>query len=72
VQSLLDALLLVERISGINLRRHLARHDLQDLTAELHEQVVDSRVDLCIDVLAAMFLAILDSFVDELGVFRLL
>lgn len=71
VQRLINAGLLVEAEPRIHLRADLARHDLQDLAAELHKQVVQRGVDLSIDVLA-MLLAVGARIVDELSVLGLL
>jgi hypothetical protein len=71
VQGLLNAGLLVEGEAGVHLGRDLAGHDLQDLAAELHEQVVQGGVDLLVDGLA-MLLAVRNRLVDELGVLGLL
>lgn len=71
VQRLLDAPLLVKREPGIDFRRHLAGHDLQDLAAELHEEVVQRRIHLLIDRLAVA-LAVRDGIINELGVLRFL
>lgn len=71
MQSLLNGSLLVEGESGINLCRDLAWHDLQDLLAELHEEVIQCRIDLLFNG-ATVLLAVLNSVVDELGVLLLL
>lgn len=71
VQRLLHAALLVKGEARIHLRRDLARHDLQDLAAELDEQVVHGRVDLVVHILAVL-LAVRDRLVDELRVLGLL
>ena len=71
VQRLLNALLLVERVCSIHLSGDLARHDLQDLAAELYEQAVEGSLHLVVNVLA-MVLAVRNSIVDELGVVGLL
>lgn len=71
VKGLVNAALLVEREPRIDLSRDLARHDLQDLAAELHKQVVQCSIDLLVHVLA-MGLAVLNSLIDELGVFGFL
>lgn len=64
--------LLVKRKPRVHLRRHLARHDLQNLTTELNKQVVQGSVDLVIDVLTAVGLAVSDRIVDQLRVLGLL
>ena len=71
VQGLLNASLLVKREHSVDLCRHTAGNNLENLAAELHEQVVKSRVDLLIDVLAVL-LAVSHRLVDELGVLGLL
>ena len=71
VQCLLNAPLLVKREGRIDLSRHFPGYDLQNLTAELHQEVVEGGVDLLVDVLA-MLLSVLNRLVDELGVFGLL
>lgn len=70
-QGLVDRGLSVEREAGVDFGRDLAGDDLQDLLAELHQQVVEGGVDLVLDVLAVL-LAVLNSGVDELGVLLLL
>lgn len=71
VQCLINAGLDVEAEAGIHLSRHLAWHNLQDLAAELHEQRIQSRINLLVDVLAVL-LAISDSIVNQLCIFGLL
>jgi hypothetical protein len=71
VQRLLDRLLGAEREAGIDLGRHTARHDLEDLAPELHEKVVERGVDLRVDA-RAVLLAVLDGLVDQGGVLGLL
>ena len=71
MQRLLNAQVLVKGEAGVNLGGDLARHDLENLATELHEQVVEGRVDLIVDILA-MLLAVGDGLVDELGVLGLL
>ena len=71
MQRLINARLLIEAEPRIHLRAHLARHDLEDLAAELHEQVVERGVDLVVNVLA-MLLAVRARVVDELSVLGLL
>jgi len=72
VQRLVNAGLLVKGKSGVHLGRNLARDNLQDLTAELHEQAVEGSVHLLVEVLAVV-LAVGDGIVNELrvvGLFR--
>ena len=71
VQRLAHRGLLVEREAGVDLGADLARHDLEDLLAELDEQAVEGVVDLVVDALA-LLLAVLDRLVDQLGVLGLL
>jgi len=71
VQGLLNATLDVEGEARIHLCRDFARHNLQDLAAELHEQVVQRSIDLLVNVLA-MLLAVCNRLVDKLGVLGLL
>lgn len=71
MQRLLHAPLNIKGKARIHLRRHLARHNLQDLAAKLHEQVVERGVDLRIDALGVL-LAVRAGLVDELRVFGLL
>lgn len=54
VQSLLNASLLVEAESGINLCGDLAWYYLQDLASKLHKEIVQCSVNLRVDVLASM------------------
>ena len=61
----------IEAELGIDLSRDLARHDLEDLGAELDEQRVEGGVDLLVDALA-VGLAVRDGIVDQLGVLGLL
>ena len=72
MKRLVNARLLVERETRIHLSRNLARHNLQDLATELHKQVVDGRINLDVDVLAAVLLAVLDSLINELRILGLL
>lgn len=71
MQGLLHAGLLVEGHPRVHLRAHAAGHDLKDLAAKLHQQVVQCSIDLLVNVLAVL-LAILARIVDELGVLGLL
>lgn len=70
-ESLLDGDILVEGETGVDLSGDLAGDDLQDLAAELDEQVVKGDVNLLVELLAVL-LAVGDSVVDELGVLGLL
>lgn len=70
VEGLSDGLLGVEREARVNLRRDLAWDDLQDLLAELHEQAVQGRVHLRVDVFAVV-LAVLYRRVHELAILGL-
>ena len=67
MQGLLDGAFLVEGEARIDLCGHAARHDGEDLLAELDQQTVEGRVDLVVLILAVS-LAVLDRDVDELGV----
>ena len=71
MQCLINASLLVERELCIDFRRNLARNNLQDLTTELHKQIVKCSVDLIIDVLAVL-LAILACIIQKLCIFGFL
>lgn len=71
VQRLVDAALLIEAESRVDFGRYTAGDDLEDLAAELNQQVVEGGVDLVVYVFA-MLLAILDRLVDKLCVLRLL
>lgn len=72
-----DAQGLVHRLLGgegeacVHLGRDLSGDDLEDLAAELDEEVIEGDVDLVVKVLAVL-LAVLDGGVDELGVLGLL
>ena len=55
----------------VHLSRDLAGDDVEDLLAELDEEVVEGGIDLLVDV-AAVLLAVLDGGVDELLVLGLL
>ena len=71
MKGLLDTLLGGEGESRIDLGRDLSGNNLQDLAAELHKEVIQCGIDLIIEVLSVLP-AILDSGIDELGVFGLL
>lgn len=71
VQRLVDRRLGVEREGGIDLGRHLAGDDLEDLLAELDEEVVEGRVDLLLER-AALRLGLRNRRVQERGVLGLL
>lgn len=51
-ERLVDGRLLVERVVGINLRGHLSGDDLEDLATKLNEELVESGIDLLINILA--------------------
>ena len=63
VQGLVNTGLHIEAQLRIHLRRHLARHNLQDLATEFDEQCVEGSFDLLIDA-AALLLAVGDGIVD--------
>jgi hypothetical protein len=72
-ESLLDGDLLVEGEAGVNLSGDLAGNDLENLATELDKKVVESDVNLGVDILAlAVLHAVRDSIVNELGVLGLL
>lgn len=71
MQRLLHTRLLVKTKPSIHFRRHLARHNLQNLLSKLDEKTVERRVHLAVDI-GAVLLAIGDSSVDEVRVFGLL
>lgn len=71
MQSLVHGGLGVEGEPSVNLGGNLAWDDVEDLLAELDEQVVEGGIDLLVEVLAVV-LAVGDRGVDELGVLRLL
>jgi hypothetical protein len=71
VKRLVDGGLGVERESGIDLGGDLARNDLEDLLAELDEQVVESPVDLLLQI-PALALGLGNGGVQKLGILGLL
>jgi hypothetical protein len=71
VEGLVDRGLCAERESGIDLSGDLAGDDLEDLLAELDEEVVKSRVDLLVDG-ATLGLGLGDRSVEEGSVLGLL
>ena len=71
MQSLVDRCLCVEGEASIDLSRHLSGNDLQDLGAELNEQIVQRSVDLLVQVLPVA-LAVRNRLVDERGILGLL
>lgn len=71
-QGLLYGCLRVERETRVNLCGDLAGDDLEDLLAELHEQVVQCGIDLVVDVAATVGFAVLDGIIDELRILLLL
>jgi len=72
VESLVHRSLGVEGEGGVNLSRHLTGNNLENLGAELDEQVVESRLDLLVDVLALLLLGLSDGGVDQRGILVLL
>lgn len=71
VKSLVNGTLSIERETGINLSRNLSRDDIQDLLSELDQETIEGGISLLVEVLAVS-LAVLDSGVNQLGVFGLL
>ena len=71
MQRLLNASLHIKAHPRIHLSRYSTRHDLQNLSAELHKQVIEGSVDLLIEVLAVL-LSILARIVDQLRILGLL
>ena len=71
MKGLVDRGLGVEREASVDLGGDLARYYLQDLLTELNQQVVESGIDLLVEVLAVV-LAVSDGSVNELGVLGLL
>jgi hypothetical protein len=71
VQSLVNGGLGVEREASVNLGRNLSGDDLENLLAELDEQVVEGGVDLSVNV-TALLLTLLNGSVDQAGIFGLL
>ena len=67
MKSFLDGSFGIERETSINLRRHFAGDDLQNFFAELNKEVVESSIDLFVNVLAVL-LAIFYSSVDEFSI----
>jgi hypothetical protein len=71
VKSLVDGSLGVEGEAGIDLSRNLAGDDLEDLLAELNEEVVKGGVNLLIDGLA-LGLTLRNGSIDQAGILGLL
>jgi hypothetical protein len=71
VERLVNGLLGAEGESGIDLSRNLAGDDLEDLLAELDEEVVERRVDLLLDR-ATLRLGLGHRGIQERGVLGLL
>lgn len=71
VQGLVDAGRGIEGDVGVDLSRNPAGDDLEDLTAELNEQVFESCIRLLVDSLAIL-LARGDGRIDQADVFWLL
>ena len=67
VQSLVNASLLIERESSIDLRGNLSRDDSQNLLSELNEKTIESGVGLLLDVLSVIF-AVCHSGVYQFGI----
>ena len=87
VTSLSEGRLGIEGESGVDFGRDLAWHNLEDLTSELDEEVIERGIHLIVDVLALpiisgflfvwvslsyVLLAVLNSIVNQLRVFGLL
>ena len=70
-QGLVNGGLCVEREAGVDLSGDLAGDDVEDLLAELDEEVVECGVNLVLDVVRVV-LAPGDGGIDELGVLGLL
>jgi hypothetical protein len=71
VEGLVNGSLGVEGEPGIDLGGDLAGHNLQDLLAELDKKTVKSSIDLLV-LRATVLLGVLNSIVDQSGVFGLL
>ena len=71
MQRLLNASLDIKAHPRIHLCRHLARHNLENFATELYQQVIESGVDLLIDIIAVL-LAIVARFIDQLRILGLL
>ena len=70
-QGLVNGGLCVEREAGVDLSGDLAGDDVEDLLAELDEEVVEGGIDLLLGGLAVLH-TVGDSIVNELGVLGLL
>lgn len=71
VQSLVDGTLGIEGESCVDLSGDLARDDVQDLLSEFDQETIECGINLLVDSLA-VFLAVRNSNVDQLGIFGLL
>lgn len=71
MKSLVDRLFCAEGETRINFGGDLAGDDLEDLLAELHEEVVEAGIDLLVQVFAVR-LAVLDGGIDQLSILGLL
>ena len=71
MKGLLDRRLSVERESSIDLSRDTTRNDLQDFGAKLNEKIIQSSINLFVNV-ATMLLAIFNSLVNQSGIFGFL
>jgi hypothetical protein len=71
VQSLINGGLGVERPASINLGGNLSGDNVENLRAELDEQVVEGGVDLSVNI-TALLLTLLNGSVDQAGIFGLL
>ena len=70
VKGLVDGSLCVEGGAWVNFGRDLPGDDLQNLLAELYQEVVQCSVNLLINVFSVPF-AVIDGSIDQLSVFRL-
>ena len=71
MERLVNRRLCAERESGVDLSGDLAGDDLEDLLAELDEEVVEGGIDLLLGGLAVLH-TVGDGIVNELGVLGLL
>jgi len=71
VKRLLDGRLAVEGELGVDFCGDLARHDVEDLTAELDKETVEGGIDLVLLVLTVL-LSVRNGCIDEFGVLGLL
>ncbi len=72
MEGLLDRGLSIKGEGGVDLGRDLAGDDLEDLRAELDEEVVEGRVDLGVEITSALLLGLGDGDIDQSGVLGLL